>query len=121
MSASSDDNENSQKPYGFRHGYLVLKQGDREAFELASTRDCDGGRPAAGDDLEVVELHFQRHRPAPRALVVAVPPDLVDQRLQFGGHRVEFGEIAGERVLRADRFPDSVRADLPLSTPLEIQ
>src|SRR5260370_41108877 len=47
--------------------------------------------------IEVVELHLQRYGPAPRTLVLAMPPDLVDQRLQFGGHRGEVGEVAGER------------------------
>jgi hypothetical protein len=45
-------------------------------------------------------------------LVLAMPPDLVDQRLQFGDHRFEFGQIGGERVLGANRLPDPVRADL---------
>jgi hypothetical protein len=37
-----------------------------------------------------------------------MPPDLVDQRLQFRQHRLEFGEIVEEGVFSADRFPDSV-------------
>jgi hypothetical protein len=58
--------------------------------------------PAAGDDLEIVELHPQGHRPTARALIFAVPPDPLDQGLQFGGHGVEFGEIGGECILGAD-------------------
>ena len=39
-------------------------------------------------------------------------PNFVDQRLQFGDHGFEFGEVFGERGLGADRFPDPVGADL---------
>ena len=41
-----------------------------------------------------------------------MPPDLVDQRLQFDDHGVEVGEVGGERVFGADRFADPVGADL---------
>src|SRR4051794_31263076 len=71
----------SKKPDRLWNRYLVLKQCNRQAFEVAVTRNRDRYRPAAGDDLEVVELHLQGHGPTPRAFVVAVPPDLVDQRL----------------------------------------
>jgi hypothetical protein len=47
-------------------------------------------------------------------LVLAVAPDLVDQRLQFDRHGFEFGEVARERIFRPDRLPDPVRADLPI-------
>jgi hypothetical protein len=43
-----------------------------------------------------------------------MPPDLVDKRLQFDRHRLELGQIAGERVLGADGFPDPVRPDLAI-------
>ena len=41
-----------------------------------------------------------------------MPPNLVDKRLEFGGHYLKVGEVAGKGVLGADRLPDPVRADL---------
>jgi DNA-binding transcriptional LysR family regulator len=36
----------------------------RQTFQLASARYCCGHRPTARDDLEVVALHLQGHRPS---------------------------------------------------------
>jgi hypothetical protein len=60
------------------------------------------------------ELHLERHGPAPCAFVFAVQPNLVDKRLQFGYHRLEFSQVSGECILGADRLPDPVRPDLPV-------
>jgi hypothetical protein len=68
---------------------------------------------AAGIDLlrvmisKSVELHFQRHRPPARSVLFSVAPDLVDEWLYFGDQGVELHEVAGQRALRADRFPES--------------
>ena len=43
--------------------------------------------------------------------VFAMSPDLVDQRLQFGQHRLKLGEVAEEGVFSADGFPNPVGAD----------
>jgi hypothetical protein len=48
------------------------------------------------------------------AAAFAAPPDLVDQRLEFGDRGFELGEVAGEGVLGADRFPNPVGADLAM-------
>ena len=58
--------------------------------------------------LEVSELHLQCHGSPAAAGGLTVPPDLVDQRFQFGDHRIEFSEVAEERVLGTDGFADSV-------------
>ena len=102
----------SEEPDRPGDGHLVVQQRDGQLFEIAAARDRDGNGPAARDDLEIVELHLQRHRSTARSLVLAMSPDLVDQRLQFGRHGLESGEVAGKRVLGADRLPDPVRADL---------
>src|ERR1700686_4060416 len=80
-----------QKPDWLGDRHLALQETDRQTFQFAAARDRDGYGFAARDDLEVIELHLQGHRAAARALVFAVPPDLVDQRLQFGDHGVELG------------------------------
>ena len=74
----------------------------------AGAAPYDGDRSAPGDDLEIEELHLQRHRPASLARALAVAPDLVDQRLELRDHDVEFGEVVGKGVFGADRFSDSV-------------
>jgi hypothetical protein len=56
-----------QEPHRLGKRHLVLQQRDRQAFEVAAARNRNGYGPAAGDDLEVVELHLQGHGPAPRA------------------------------------------------------
>ena len=43
---------------------------------------------------------------APRALVLAMPPDLVDPRLQFRKPGFKRAEIAGEGAFGPDGFPD---------------
>jgi hypothetical protein len=46
--------------------------------------------------------------------LLAMVPDLVDQRLKFGDHRLELGKVAGKSVFCTDRLPNSVRPHLPV-------
>lgn len=41
-------------------------------------------------------------------------PNLADERLQFGDHRIELGEIGGEGVFGSNGFPDAVGPDLAI-------
>jgi hypothetical protein len=68
---------------------------------------ADGARhrPATRDQFEIHEFYLGS---APGAIVLAVPPDLVDQRLQFGEHRIELDDVVGERAIGADRLPDPI-------------
>ena len=66
---------------------------------------------ATCDDLEVGKLHFERHRPTPHSCRLAMPPNLVDQRLELGDHRIEVFQVGDKRVFGADGFADLVGTD----------
>jgi hypothetical protein len=83
---SSPCSEESETP---KAGPAWEQASRSEARRTPSFRDRCGPnrnryRSAARDDLEVVELHLQRDGPASIASAFAMPPDLVDQRLQLG-------------------------------------
>jgi hypothetical protein len=69
-----------------------------------------GARSTSGDDLEVRELHFERHRSSPHAGAVAVVPDLIDQPTKLSSHV----EVPRERVLRSNRFADAIWENRPV-------
>jgi hypothetical protein len=92
-----------QKPAGLGSGISFWSKATDRRFEVAAARHRDGNGPAPRDDLEVVELHLQRHRPSPAAGALAVPPYFVDEGFELGDHGAEFGEVGRERVLGAER------------------
>ncbi len=74
-----------QEAHRFGRGMLSFSRlVASSARSLRFDRRRDG--PAARDDPEVGELHFERHRPPPGARRLAVQPDLVDQRFELCFH-----------------------------------
>jgi hypothetical protein len=76
-----------------------------------------GARSTSGDDLEVRELHFERHRSSPHAGAVAIVPDLIDQRTKLSPHVVKARQVSRERVFRSNRFADTVWENRPVIDP----
>ena len=107
-------NRHAEQPDRLLHRKEGPQQFGRYRFQLAAAADGTGNCSAPRDQFKVSELHFECNCPTLLALLVAVPPDLVYQRLQFGDHRFKLGKVAGESVLGADRLSYSIHADFAI-------